>query len=566
MVEHDSGSKHVCGNRADTRRNSNMNISLGRLNPTEFGTSWTPGRKGGFGTSWTSGRKGGFGTSWTPGRKGGFGTSWTPGRKGALGPAGPPGEKGALGPAGPPGEKGALGQAGPPGEKGTLGPAGPQGEKGALGQAVPPGEKGGIGYFGPPRERRPIGLVCNGSAGPSAPPGGKGSMGPSVMAFPDFLDLQEIGGPSGQSAKGLSGLLVLQGRKEPLGQLAWGLLGFLGLQEEPDPEGQLAMDLPGLLVFLERQGHLVNLEGHSALLRRLDIPKYHDARSQMRVTFCPEDYTLLKGTCYKIFKISKKFSDASKICRDKEGGTLAMPRDALTNSALLSLQDTHFFYWIGLHDRREEGTFEWVDGSALGKKYKSWAPGQPDRRRPWNDEDCVTLRLDKWLAVPCKFSYYFICQAPPGYILLKEIGYKQFMMFKKFSEADEICDKDGGTLAMPRDAGINAALLNLRQFRRHSWIGLHRQPGEGTFEWVDGSALGEFKPWFPEEPNDSSRHDVCVTLKRSGWGYCEAMHSFSSLHLPDCSRGQANLDDSSTSKPLQKAAIKDLRGNQKINL
>ncbi|KAI8498534.1 hypothetical protein Bbelb_237360 [Branchiostoma belcheri] len=35
MVEHDSGSKHVCGNRADTRPNSNMNISLGRLNPTE---------------------------------------------------------------------------------------------------------------------------------------------------------------------------------------------------------------------------------------------------------------------------------------------------------------------------------------------------------------------------------------------------------------------------------------------------------------------------------------------------------------------------------------------------
>ncbi|XP_078681849.1 snaclec coagulation factor IX-binding protein subunit A-like [Branchiostoma floridae x Branchiostoma belcheri] len=198
-----------------------------------------------------------------------------------------------------------------------------------------------------------------------------------------------------------------------------------------------------------------------------------------------------------------------------------MPRDAETNDALLRLQDTLFFYWIGLHDQREEGTFEWMDGSALGE-YELWAPGQPTGRFPWNIADCVTLRVNKWMAVPCNLNHHFICQASPascpkGYTLLREICYKIYKISKTFSEATKICDNDGGTLAMPRDHRAHADMQKWQNFPRSYWIGLHSQRGEEKFEWVDGSALGRVNLWFPGEPNESTQHDVCVALERNKW-------------------------------------------------
>ncbi|KAI8494570.1 hypothetical protein Bbelb_277960 [Branchiostoma belcheri] len=89
-------------------------------------------------------------------------------------------------------------------------------------------------------------------------------------------------------------------------------------------------------------------------------------------------YTRCRETCYKVFNTRKNFIDANTTCH-KDGGSLTMPRDAETNSFLGSLVRSDCTYWIGLNDLREEGSFEWVDGSALGK-YNSWRPGEPNRQ------------------------------------------------------------------------------------------------------------------------------------------------------------------------------------------
>ncbi|XP_019616814.1 PREDICTED: uncharacterized protein LOC109464302 [Branchiostoma belcheri] len=133
---------------------------------------------------------------------------------------------------------------------------------------------------------------------------------------------------------------------------------------------------------------------------------------------CPEGYTMWRGTCHKAFDTRKTFSNATAACR-ADGGTLAMPRDAETNAFLISLYRSvrakrHF--WFGLHDQREEGKFEWVDGSALGP-YSSWGPGEPDSRL---GQDCVLYATspkaytDKWNDFECHDPYRFICQAAPG--------------------------------------------------------------------------------------------------------------------------------------------------------
>ncbi|XP_078687135.1 uncharacterized protein LOC144919538 [Branchiostoma floridae x Branchiostoma belcheri] len=135
---------------------------------------------------------------------------------------------------------------------------------------------------------------------------------------------------------------------------------------------------------------------------------------------CLEGYTKWRGICYKVFNTLKTFIEAAGACRE-DGGTLAMPRDADTNAFLISLYNSvsdDRGFWIGLHDQRIEGRFEWVDGSALGP-YSSWAPGEPNNV----DQDCVAYLVhpsaspkgkDKWFDQPCRSQHYYICQAAPG--------------------------------------------------------------------------------------------------------------------------------------------------------
>ncbi|XP_066299250.1 C-type lectin domain family 19 member A-like [Branchiostoma lanceolatum] len=90
-----------------------------------------------------------------------------------------------------------------------------------------------------------------------------------------------------------------------------------------------------------------------------------------------------------------------------------MPRDAETNTFIVSLIDPDTYFWIGLHDRREEGTFEWVDGAPLGN-FSAWGGGQPDDHE--SAEDCVhyQLNVESWNDAPCHHHMPFICQVVSG--------------------------------------------------------------------------------------------------------------------------------------------------------
>ncbi|XP_066291058.1 collagen alpha-1(XIX) chain-like [Branchiostoma lanceolatum] len=82
---------------------------------------------------------------------------------------------------------------------------------------------------------------------------------------------------------------------------------------------------------------------------------------------CRGDFAGFRGICYKVFRMKQSFSEAAATCGEN-GGTLAMPRDAQINDFLISLYIKPGYryplspLWFGLHDRRVEGTFEWVDG------------------------------------------------------------------------------------------------------------------------------------------------------------------------------------------------------------
>ncbi|XP_019633370.1 PREDICTED: C-type mannose receptor 2-like [Branchiostoma belcheri] len=270
-----------------------------------------------------------------------------------------------------------------------------------------------------------------------------------------------------------------------------------------------------------------------ALKRDLDRERSRTTALEQRIqgrtlNTCPEGYTMWRAICYKAFNTPRYFNGAEEACGE-DGGTLAMPRDAETSVFLVSLYksvSSRNFFWIGLHDRRIEGKFEWVDGSALGS-YNSWEPGQPENFK--GIQDCViyhayavTCLKDTWNDQDCHSSNDFICQVAPascpeGHTMWRGICYKVFSTPKTFSYAAAACRADGGTLVMPRDAKTNAFLNSLYKSVQHGrgfWIGLYYRPEEGQFEWVDGSALGLYSFWGEGQPNHRGGKKRCVVTAK----------------------------------------------------
>ncbi|XP_019645252.1 PREDICTED: perlucin-like [Branchiostoma belcheri] len=125
---------------------------------------------------------------------------------------------------------------------------------------------------------------------------------------------------------------------------------------------------------------------------------------------------------------------------------------------------------------------------------------------------------------------------PYGYHQYRRVCYKVFLSPQTFTYATTGCQLDGGTLAIPRDAGINAFLLNLIAMHAHPpssfWFGLHDRDYEGQWTWVDGTALGDgYTAWIPGQPDNSRDRQDCVYY-RGDWNYlwddreCNAAYFF----------------------------------------
>ncbi|XP_066288272.1 C-type lectin domain family 4 member M-like [Branchiostoma lanceolatum] len=128
---------------------------------------------------------------------------------------------------------------------------------------------------------------------------------------------------------------------------------------------------------------------------------------------CPGGYQKYRKVCYKAFDTMKTFNESAKTCL-ADGGTLAMPRDSGINAFLIALKNgvkMNGDFWFGLDDQREEGEWEWVDGTALGTGYNAWSPGGNDGRD--FEQDCAMYWGIQWFGWNCVAEDRFICQVIP---------------------------------------------------------------------------------------------------------------------------------------------------------
>ncbi|XP_066273397.1 uncharacterized protein [Branchiostoma lanceolatum] len=127
---------------------------------------------------------------------------------------------------------------------------------------------------------------------------------------------------------------------------------------------------------------------------------------------CPYGYKQSGASCYKAFDTDKNYNEAAKVCRN-EGGSLAMPRDKVTNDFLINLKnkvDSTSWFWLGADDKNDEGTWRYIDGEPFGS-FSDWSPGEPNQAG--GNEDCLVLfesPRDNWNDQGCATKQKFICQ------------------------------------------------------------------------------------------------------------------------------------------------------------
>ncbi|KAL4221424.1 hypothetical protein ACF0H5_019682 [Mactra antiquata] len=116
--------------------------------------------------------------------------------------------------------------------------------------------------------------------------------------------------------------------------------------------------------------------------------------------------------CYEIITNNKvSFEHGESICA-QHGGHLAYITSAKEQAFVEAFMNRHYpnhAVWIGLHDMKNEGTFEWTSGKTV--TYANWKPGHSDNFYNHADEDCVVFvpyQSGIWDDIPCGDTMFLI--------------------------------------------------------------------------------------------------------------------------------------------------------------
>ncbi|NWX97024.1 MRC1 protein, partial [Nothoprocta ornata] len=239
--------------------------------------------------------------------------------------------------------------------------------------------------------------------------------------------------------------------------------------------------------------------------------------------------------CYLVGSAFLTFSDANMTCEQNKA-YLTTVENRNEQAFLISLTGLRHekYFWIGLSDLEEHGTFRWTSGPLL---FTHWNTDMPGKER-----GCVAMRTGVaaglWDVVSCEERANFLCKqlvedapsrAPTttctaGWDMAPRVGtcLKFFVRMgnekKTWFEAEEFCREIGGNLVTikTREDQIliwqlaSAKGLNTQAF----WIGLfHLNPDDG-YTWIDGSPA-TYEYWDEDEPNNYQGTEQCVMFNKS---------------------------------------------------
>ncbi|XP_044280789.1 macrophage mannose receptor 1-like isoform X2 [Varanus komodoensis] len=250
--------------------------------------------------------------------------------------------------------------------------------------------------------------------------------------------------------------------------------------------------------------------------------------------------------CYFIGQTPVIFSEAKSFCEANEA-SLTSVQDRYEQAYLTSLVGLHSakYFWIGLSDVDQPGTFNWTNGEHV--LFTHW-----NARMPGQQSGCVAMRTGTaaglWDVVSCEEKAPFLCKqwaegvTPPPALTTtpppscpegwspsptRDICIKAFLDEKKhrknWFEALDFCRALGGDLISFHS---NEELIMVGRWNiKEAWIGLRRLDPEEGYSWSDGSPLDlQPRTLFPYLRSENKQ---CSVIYRFGlWlpFLCEILH------------------------------------------
>ncbi|XP_067371588.1 CD209 antigen-like protein C isoform X2 [Channa argus] len=124
---------------------------------------------------------------------------------------------------------------------------------------------------------------------------------------------------------------------------------------------------------------------------------------------CPAGWTIFSSSCYFLSSDSGSWTRGSEDCRNRAAHLVVIKSDE--EQKFIS-ELTNLAAWIGLTDKEEEGTWKWIDGTALILNF--WNENQPDDGGipKSKEEDCAHVKAEtaQWNDLPCETPQRWICE------------------------------------------------------------------------------------------------------------------------------------------------------------
>ncbi|XP_031470280.1 macrophage mannose receptor 1-like [Phasianus colchicus] len=270
---------------------------------------------------------------------------------------------------------------------------------------------------------------------------------------------------------------------------------------------------------------------------------------------CKKGWRRYGTYCYFIGHVAATFSEANDTCEGEKGylATVESRYEQAYLTSLVGLRPEKYF-WLGLSDMEDQGTFRWSSGEDVS--FTHW-----DAAMPGSKPGCVAMRTGiaagLWDVLDCESKQKYICKqwavgatAPPisttalkptcpeGWISNDDASscYKYFCRSdineKSWIEARDFCRQIGGDLATINNEEEKKMISrgNSHCSFERVWLGIFSlNPDEG-FAWSDGSPV-RYTDWS-DHPRSSEGHMFCGLINgRSFSGQwllslCEEQHGW----------------------------------------